>query len=111
MKSPANFIRPCWRCRRGSWRGSIATACSIDAPRSLPERSRPEGRNRRVCGSNLRAFAGLLLLRAGVADENVEWLGSCTYCTPQTLGSFSRRTHFPAAKSFQYSWIMRAPAA
>lgn len=58
---------------------------------------------------DLRAFARLLLQRAGVADENVEWLGSCTYCTPQTLGSFRRRTHFPAAKTFQYSWIMRAP--
>ena len=33
----------------------------------------------------------------------------CTYCTPQRLGSFRRRTHFPAPKSFQYSWIMREP--
>ncbi|MFZ2610379.1 MAG: hypothetical protein WAX32_04910, partial [Raoultella planticola] len=33
--------------------------------------------------------------------------GSCTYCTPQSLGSFRRRTHFPAEKTFQYSWIMR----
>ena len=46
---------------------------------------------------------------AGVPDENMEWLGSCTYCTPQLLGSFRRRTHFPAPKSFQYSWIMREP--
>ncbi|MEX7614912.1 hypothetical protein AB6V61_26440, partial [Klebsiella pneumoniae] len=38
---------------------------------------------------------------------SVEWLGSCTYCTPQSLGSYRRRTHFPAPKSFQYSWIMR----
>lgn len=46
---------------------------------------------------------------AGVPEENMEWLGSCTYCTPQRLGSFRRRTHFPAPKSFQYSWIMREP--
>ncbi|HHG8772975.1 TPA: polyphenol oxidase family protein [Raoultella planticola] len=56
---------------------------------------------------DLRAFAQLLLRRAGVADNHVEWLGGCTYCTPQSLGSFRRRTHFPAEKTFQYSWIMR----
>ena len=58
---------------------------------------------------DLRAFARLLLRSAGVPEENMEWLGSCTYCTPQRLGSFRRRTHFPAPKSFQYSWIMREP--
>lgn len=58
---------------------------------------------------DLRAFAHLLLRSAGVPEENMEWLGSCTYCTPQRLGSFRRRTHFPAPKSFQYSWIMREP--
>ena len=58
---------------------------------------------------DLRAFAHLLLRSAGVPEENMEWLGSCTYCTPQLLGSFRRRTHFPAPKSFQYSWIMREP--
>ena len=58
---------------------------------------------------DLRAFAHLLLRSAGLPEENMEWLGSCTYCTPQLLGSFRRRTHFPAPKSFQYSWIMREP--
>ncbi|MEE7530382.1 polyphenol oxidase family protein [Klebsiella huaxiensis] len=58
---------------------------------------------------DLQAFAHLLLRNAGVPDENMEWLGSCTYCTPQSLGSFRRRTHTPAEKSFQYSWIMRDP--
>ncbi|CCI76889.1 unnamed protein product [Klebsiella pneumoniae subsp. rhinoscleromatis SB3432] len=43
----------------------------------------------------------------GGGPASVEWLGSCTYCTPQSLGSYRRRTHFPAPKSFQYSWIMR----
>ncbi|WP_434640564.1 polyphenol oxidase family protein [Klebsiella sp. I138] len=56
---------------------------------------------------DLRAFGQLLLHRAGVAENNIEWLGSCTYCTPHALGSFRRRTHFPAEKTFQYSWIMR----
>lgn len=56
---------------------------------------------------DLRAFGQLLLDHAGVPERNVEWLGSCTYCTPQSLGSFRRRTHFPAQKTFQYSWIMR----
>ncbi|MGN2425051.1 hypothetical protein GR294_22070 [Raoultella sp. Lac2] len=56
---------------------------------------------------DLRAFAQLLLRQAGVMQENIEWLGSCTYCTPQSLGSYRRRTHFPAEKTFQYSWIMR----
>ena len=56
---------------------------------------------------DLRAFAQLLLRQAGVMQENIEWLGSCTYCTPQSLGSYRRRTHIPAEKTFQYSWIMR----
>ena len=56
---------------------------------------------------DLRALAQRVLQQAGVAAENTEWLGSCTYCTPQALGSYRRRTHFPAAKTFQYSWIMR----
>lgn len=56
---------------------------------------------------DLRAFAEAIFAEAGVAPTSVEWLGSCTYCTPQSLGSYRRRTHFPAPKSFQYSWIMR----
>lgn len=56
---------------------------------------------------DLRAFGQLLLRRAGVPESHIEWLGSCTYCTPHSLGSFRRRTHFPAEKTFQYSWIMR----
>ncbi|MGG8202371.1 polyphenol oxidase family protein [Klebsiella aerogenes] len=56
---------------------------------------------------DLRALAQRVLQQAGVAAENTEWLGSCTYCTPQALGSYRRRTHFSAAKTFQYSWIMR----
>ncbi|MDK7347868.1 laccase domain-containing protein, partial [Bifidobacterium dentium] len=56
---------------------------------------------------DLRAFAEAIFAEAGVAPASVEWLGSCTYCTPQSLGSYRRRTHFPAPNSFQYSWIMR----
>ncbi|EPY4268429.1 hypothetical protein ACXDIL_000595 [Klebsiella pneumoniae] len=52
-------------------------------------------------------FTAVAGQKAGVAPASVEWLGSCTYCTPQSLGSYRRRTHFPAPKSFQYSWIMR----
>jgi YfiH family protein len=68
-------------------------------------RKRPRATMRgSICG-----LLHLLLRSAGVPEENMEWLGSCTYCTPQRLGSFRRRTHFPAPKSFQYSWIMREP--
>lgn len=72
----------------------------------------PETGQAQAAGSDnlwfdLRALAQLVLQQAGVPDENCEWLGSCTYCTPQALGSYRRRTHFPAAKTFQYSWIMR----
>lgn len=56
---------------------------------------------------DLRAFAEAIFAEAGVSPASVEWLGSCTYCTPQSLGSYRRRTHFPAPKSFQYSWILR----
>ncbi len=72
----------------------------------------PEAGQARASGSDnlwfdLRALAQRVLQQAGVAAENTECLGSCTYCTPQALGSYRRRTHFPAAKTFQYSWIMR----
>ncbi len=34
---------------------------------------------------DLRAFAEAIFAEAGVASASVEWLGSCTYCTPQSL--------------------------
>lgn len=54
---------------------------------------------------DLPAFCLLQLKQAGVLSENVEVLETCTYCTPETLGSFRRRTHFPATRTQQMSWI------
>lgn len=56
---------------------------------------------------NLPAFCHQLLLAEGIAPEHIDLLPVCTYCTPRTLGSFRRRTHSPAPKTQQYSWIAR----
>jgi copper oxidase (laccase) domain-containing protein len=83
---------------------AIASGCFI------PVRARSAIRSKPPTGSDnlwfdLRALPAIFARRG--APASVEWLGSCTYCTPQSLGSYRRRTHFPAPKSFQYSWIMR----
>jgi hypothetical protein len=56
---------------------------------------------------DLPAFCQLHLQGAGIRPENIEWLAKCTYCTPQALGSYRRRTHIPATKTQQISWIAR----
>lgn len=56
---------------------------------------------------DLPAFCQAELLAAGVIAENIDCLAICTYCTPDVLGSFRRRTHIPATKTQQVSWIIR----
>jgi polyphenol oxidase len=56
---------------------------------------------------DLPAFCQAELLAAGVKAENIDWLALCTYCTPDALGSYRRRTHVPATKTQQVSWIIR----
>lgn len=56
---------------------------------------------------DLPTFCQLELLAAGVKPENIDWLEKCTYCSPQALGSYRRRTHIPASKTQQISWIAR----
>ncbi|MDX6020896.1 peptidoglycan editing factor PgeF [Scandinavium sp. V105_16] len=56
---------------------------------------------------DLSAFCQLELLDAGVKANNIDWLETCTYCTPEALGSYRRRTHVPATKTQQVSWIVR----
>lgn len=57
---------------------------------------------------DLSAFCALQLQAAGIVASQTDWLAICTYCTPQALGSYRRRTHFPAVKTQQLSWIMRS---
>ncbi len=56
---------------------------------------------------DLPAFCEIHLLDAGVRQENIDCLAYCTYCTPESLGSYRRRTHVPATKTQQVSWIVR----
>ncbi len=58
---------------------------------------------------DLRALANCCYAAPGVAENHIEWLAAVP-CTPQSLGSFRRRTHFRQRKTFQYSWIMREEA-
>lgn len=57
---------------------------------------------------DLAAYCALQLQAAGIASSQTDWLSICTYCTPKVLGSYRRRTHFPAVKTQQLSWIMRS---
>lgn len=56
---------------------------------------------------DLPTFCLLQLQDSGIHAENVEVLENCTYCTPEELGSYRRRTHVPATKTQQISWIMK----
>ncbi|ALR76892.1 polyphenol oxidase family protein [[Enterobacter] lignolyticus] len=56
---------------------------------------------------DLPHFCELHLLAAGIRAGHIDWLESCTYCSPLTLGSYRRRTHYPAVKTQQISWISR----
>ncbi|MBB1201095.1 peptidoglycan editing factor PgeF [Enterobacteriaceae bacterium 89] len=57
---------------------------------------------------NLPEFCRQQMLAAGLPAGNIDIIAQCTYCTPQELGSYRRRTHFPAAKTQQISWIIKA---
>lgn len=54
---------------------------------------------------NLPEFCLLQLKRSGIAAEHIDVVEKCTYCTPEELGSYRRRTHVPATKTQQVSWI------
>ncbi|HEX4501885.1 MAG TPA: peptidoglycan editing factor PgeF [Scandinavium sp.] len=56
---------------------------------------------------DLPAFCQVHLQVAGIRSANVDWLEKCTYCAPKELGSYRRRTHFPATKTQQVSVIVR----
>ncbi|MCS5881130.1 laccase domain-containing protein [Klebsiella variicola subsp. variicola] len=86
---------------------AIASGCFIPVRARSAIRLEAAARGSDNLWFDLRAFAEAIFAEAGVSPASVEWLGSCTYCTPQSLGSYRRRTHFPAPKSFQYSWILR----
>lgn len=106
-KSPPDSISNCWTSPAVTGWPAIASGCSTPVRARSAIRSKPPHASSDNLWFDLRAFAEAIFAEAGVAPASVEWLGSCTYCTPQSLGSYRRRTHFPAPKSFQYSWIMR----
>ena len=73
-----------------------------------PSAGSPAAREANSLWFDLSAFAILALEQSGVRRENIDVLERCTYCTPgEVLGSFRRRTHSPAEKTQQISWIMK----
>lgn len=56
---------------------------------------------------DLPHFCELHLRAAGIRAGHIDWLEHCTYCNPQMLGSYRRRTHYPEVKTQQVSWISR----
>lgn len=54
---------------------------------------------------NLPHYCLYLLKAAGLDKRQIQTINTCTYCSPDTLGSYRRRTHFCETKTFQYSWI------
>jgi YfiH family protein len=77
---------------------------------SLPRNPNPDSpaaREKNSLWFDLSAFCQLQLLEAGVRREHIDCLATCTYCNPGMLGSYRRRTHQPATKTQQISWIER----
>lgn len=72
-----------------------------------PNPNSPQAHEANSLWFDLPAFCQLLLLEAGVSRQHIDCLETCTYCHPQTLGSYRRRTHQPATKTQQVSWIER----
>ncbi len=111
-------IRPCCYEVSGSFREALLETAAAEQVRAhqhrlfLPTPRHPNARSAMAHEENsvwfdLPAFCELQLLAAGLRPENIEWLEQCTYCTPDALGSYRRRTHVPASKTQQVSWIVR----
>ncbi|SNY74596.1 peptidoglycan editing factor PgeF [Enterobacter sp. CC120223-11] len=56
---------------------------------------------------DLPRFCLLQLAQAGIAGAQIDVMEKCTYCAPEVLGSYRRRTHIPATKTQQVSWILK----
>lgn len=72
-----------------------------------PSQNSPQAREADSRWFDLAAFCQIQLLESGISQENIDCLALCTYCNPQALGSYRRRTHHPASKTQQVSWIER----
>lgn len=66
-------------------------------------------RNANSCYFDISLFCKVILIYEGIPENNIEFVSKCTYCSHEELGSYRRRTHFPAPKTYQYSWIKRIP--
>jgi hypothetical protein len=78
----------------------------LKAPRD-PNTNSASAREEQSLWFDLPAFCQLHFQEAGILSDNIDWPGKCTYCAPEELGSYRRRTHKPATKTQQMSWISR----
>lgn len=56
---------------------------------------------------DLPRYGQLLLAQQGIAASQVEVIEVCTCCHTDVLGSYRRRSHWPATRTQQFSWIAR----
>ncbi len=56
---------------------------------------------------DLAGYALRLLAQQDIDASQVETIDLCTCCHTPMLGSYRRRTHWPAARTQQFSWIAR----
>ncbi|MEJ5070952.1 peptidoglycan editing factor PgeF [Enterobacter ludwigii] len=111
-------IRPCCYEVSDSFREALLASPAAESVRQHHHELfsvSPKGPNVHSAGAreknslwfDLPAFCQLQLLECGIRVENIDWLAKCTYCTPDELGSYRRRTHHPATKTQQVSWIVK----
>ncbi|WP_455925151.1 polyphenol oxidase family protein [Pseudomonas putida] len=73
-------------------------------PNALPQ---PPAMNPDGLWFDLAGYGLRLLARQGIDSAQVEVVDICTCCHTHALGSYRRRTHWPATRTQQFSWIAR----
>ncbi len=73
-------------------------------PNALPH---PPAMNAEGLWFDLAGYGVRLLAQQGIDATQIEVVDICTCCHTQALGSYRRRTHWPALRTQQFSWIAR----
>ncbi|MGY4493506.1 polyphenol oxidase family protein [Pseudomonas sp. TE3610] len=71
-------------------------------PNALPQ---PPAMNPDGLWFDLAGYAMRLLAQQGIEPAQIEVVDICTCCHTPALGSYRRRTHWPATRTQQFSWI------
>ena len=90
-----------WPANGKPWRSTRLAALQRPA---LPQ---PPAINADGAWFDLSRYAELLLAEQGIEAAHIEVIDVCTCCHTQALGSYRRRTHWPAERTQQFSWVAR----